>query len=56
MLAAQVVVAPGTKVLLATFTNSNINIDEVVLRTLTLLAVSSDQNAATEELQSVLIL
>jgi len=42
-------VAPSTKVLVATFALGNPGISETVRRTRGLIAVSSDQNSATEE-------
>ncbi len=48
-MAAFQVVAAATKVLLGTFSLSNTNIDETILRLVGLLSISSDQSAATEE-------
>ncbi len=44
-----VAVAAATKVVLATFVLSNPNIDETILRTVGVLAVQSDQAAASED-------
>jgi len=49
VLAAPVVVAAATKVLLTTFSLSNQNIDETVLRVVGGINVMSDQQAATED-------
>ena len=46
---ARVAVAGNTKVLVGSFTLSNPNIDETVLRTVGLIAIASDQVAATED-------
>ena len=43
-------VALSAKVLLGTFSLSNPNIDETILRTVGTIAVTSDQNAATEDI------
>ncbi len=47
--ASPVVVAAGTKVLLATLVLSNPGIDETVLRNVGVVSIQSDQSAATEQ-------